>query len=179
MIGMINVSHKADMDIVIASGAIFILTLSTLIVRYGSYKMPLDTGLEELKDHARGRSLAKRPRMVESGKIGVLLINLGSPEGTDFWSVRRYLKEFLGDRRVVEIPRPIWWLILNGIILNTRPQKSGKKYEEVWDKENDLAPLISITKDTSEKLAQHLSSDEQAHRRLGHALWQTKHRVAT
>ena len=51
MIGMINVSHKADMDIVIASGAIFILTLATLIVRYGSFKMPLDTGLEELKDH--------------------------------------------------------------------------------------------------------------------------------
>ncbi len=99
--------------------------------------------------------------MVESGKIGVLLINLGSPEGTDFWSVRRYLKEFLGDRRVVEIPRPIWWLILNGIILNTRPQKSGKKYEKVWDKKNDLAPLISITKDTSEKLAAHLSGDEQ------------------
>ncbi|MCP4935390.1 MAG: ferrochelatase [bacterium] len=101
-----------------------------------------------------------RPRMVESGKIGVLLINLGSPEGTDFWSVRRYLKEFLGDRRVVEIPRPIWWLILNGIILNTRPQKSGKKYEEVWDKKNGLAPLISITMDTSEKLAAHLSGDE-------------------
>ena len=99
--------------------------------------------------------------MVESGRIGVLLINLGSPEGTDFWSVRRYLKEFLGDRRVVEIPRPIWWLILNGIILNTRPQKSGKKYDEVWDKKNDCAPLLSITSDTSEKLAEHLRGEER------------------
>ncbi len=91
--------------------------------------------------------------MAERQKIGVLLINLGSPSGTDFWSVRSYLKEFLGDRRVVEIPRPIWWLILNGIILNTRPQKSGKKYEEIWDTKNNCAPLVSITRKSSEKLA--------------------------
>ncbi len=61
MIGMLNVSHKADMDIVIASAAIFILTLSTLIVRYGSFKMPLDTGLEELKDHQRGQHTNEAP----------------------------------------------------------------------------------------------------------------------
>jgi len=97
--------------------------------------------------------------MAELQKVGVLLINLGSPSGTDFWSVRSYLKEFLGDRRVVEIPRPVWWLILNGIILNTRPQKSGKKYEEVWDKQNDCAPLISITRKSSEKLADSVAGD--------------------
>ncbi len=97
--------------------------------------------------------------MAERQKIGVLLINLGSPSGTDFWSVRSYLKEFLGDRRVVDIPRPIWWLILNGIILNTRPQKSGKKYQEGWDKENNCAPLISITRKSSEKLATAVASD--------------------
>ena len=91
--------------------------------------------------------------MVEQNKTGVLLVNLGSPSGTDFWSVRSYLKEFLSDRRVVEIPRPIWWLILNGIILNTRPQKSGKKYEEIWDKQNDCAPLVSITRKSAKSLA--------------------------
>ncbi len=97
----------------------------------------------------------------KNNKIGVLLINLGSPDGTDYWSVRRYLKEFLGDRRVVEIPRPIWWLILNGIILNTRPQKSGAKYEDVWDRKNDCAPLISITRNTSEKLAKHMQGNDR------------------
>lgn len=95
--------------------------------------------------------------MKNNDKVGVLIVNLGSPAGTDYWSVRRYLKEFLWDRRVVEIPRPIWWLILNGVILSTRPQKSGKKYDEVWDKENNRAPLVSITMDTSEKLAAHLA----------------------
>ena len=90
--------------------------------------------------------------MVEQGKIGVLLVNLGSPDGTDFWSVRRYLKEFLWDPRVVEIPRPIWWLILHGFILTLRPGKSGKKYDEIWDNKNDCAPLITITKDSCEKL---------------------------
>jgi protoporphyrin/coproporphyrin ferrochelatase len=96
--------------------------------------------------------------MADESKIGVLLVNLGSPDGTDYWSVRRYLKEFLWDPRVVEIPRPIWWLILNGIILTTRPKKSGKKYDEIWDKKNNRAPLVSITKDSSEKLAQHFAT---------------------
>ncbi len=95
--------------------------------------------------------------MTDTGKIGVLLVNLGSPDGTDYWSVRRYLKEFLSDRRVVEIPRPLWWLILNGIILSTRPQKSGKKYEEIWDRENNRAPLLTITKETSKKLANYMA----------------------
>ena len=56
---------------------------------------------------------------VALGKIGVLLINLGTPEATDYWSMRRYLKEFLSDRRVIEVPRVIWWPLLNGIILTT------------------------------------------------------------
>jgi len=68
-------------------------------------------------------------------KTGILLINLGTPDAPTPEAVRRYLKEFLGDPRVVEIPRAIWWLILNGIILNTRPKKSAEKYAKVWLKE--------------------------------------------
>jgi protoporphyrin/coproporphyrin ferrochelatase len=63
---------------------------------------------------------------------GILVVNLGTPDEPTPPSVRTYLKEFLGDPRVVEIPRPIWWLILNGIILNTRPRKSAAKYAKVW-----------------------------------------------
>ena len=60
-------------------------------------------------------------------RVGVLLVNLGTPEAPTARAVRPYLREFLSDPRVVEIPRPIWWLILNGIILNTRPAKSAAK----------------------------------------------------
>ena len=62
---------------------------------------------------------------VRFGRVGVLLVNLGSPSGTDTASVRRYLREFLSDRRVIEVPRPIWWLILNLFVLTTRPPKTG------------------------------------------------------
>ncbi|WP_051258797.1 ferrochelatase [Chitinibacter tainanensis] len=68
-------------------------------------------------------------------KIGVLLVNLGSPDAPTAKAVRPYLKQFLSDPRVVEIPRPIWWLILNGIILNIRPAKSAAKYASIWQKE--------------------------------------------
>src|SRR3989338_11201178 len=65
-------------------------------------------------------------------KTGILLITLGTPEAPTAAAVRAYLKEFLGDPRVVEIPRALWWLILNGIILNTRPKKSAAKYASIW-----------------------------------------------
>ncbi|HCI51951.1 MAG TPA: ferrochelatase [Gallionella sp.] len=65
-------------------------------------------------------------------KTGILLVNLGTPDAPTAKAVRPYLKQFLGDRRVVEIPRAIWWLILNGIILNVRPKKSAEKYASVW-----------------------------------------------
>lgn len=90
---------------------------------------------------------------VKAPKIGVLLVNLGTPDGTSYWPMRRYLKEFLSDRRVIEAPRPVWWAILNGIILQTRPQKSGKAYDEVWNTEKDEGPLLTFTRSQSEKLA--------------------------
>ena len=65
-------------------------------------------------------------------KTAVLLINLGTPEAPTAEAVKPYLREFLSDSRVVEIPKPLWWLILNGIILNTRPKKSAAKYASVW-----------------------------------------------
>ena len=72
-------------------------------------------------------------------RTAILLVNLGTPEAPTRGAVRRYLKEFLSDPRVVEIPRPLWWLILNGIILNLRPAKSAAKYAKIWDK--DGSPL--------------------------------------
>jgi protoporphyrin/coproporphyrin ferrochelatase len=77
-------------------------------------------------------------------KVGVLLVNLGTPDAPTPTAVRRYLKEFLWDRRVVEIPRLIWWPILNGIILTTRPRKSAHAYQQVWTE--DGSPLAAITK---------------------------------
>ena len=80
---------------------------------------------------------------VSSGKIGVLLVNLGTPDGPDPDAVRRYLKQFLSDRRVVEIPPIVWQPILRGIILNTRPQKSSKAYSKIWTERG--SPLADIT----------------------------------
>ena len=72
-------------------------------------------------------------------KTAVLLINLGTPDEATAPAVRRYLKEFLSDPRVVEIARPVWWLILNGIILRVRPRKSAEKYASIWSA--DGSPL--------------------------------------
>ena len=87
---------------------------------------------------------------VTSPKVGVLLVNLGTPDAPTPKAVRRYLKQFLSDRRVVEIPRLVWWPILNGIILNTRPRKSAHAYSQVWTP--DGSPLAAITKAQAEAL---------------------------
>lgn len=68
-------------------------------------------------------------------RIGILLVNLGTPDAPTAAALRPYLKEFLWDPRVVEIPRPLWWLILNGVILNLRPAKSAAKYAAIWTRE--------------------------------------------
>ena len=91
---------------------------------------------------------------VKAPRIGVLLVNLGTPDAPTPKAVRRYLKEFLSDQRVVEIPKPIWWLILNGIILNVRPRKSAHAYEQVWTA--DGSPLAAITKAQAESLQQRM-----------------------
>jgi len=86
--------------------------------------------------------------------IGVLLINLGTPDAPDARSVRRYLAEFLSDRRVVEIPPIAWQPILRGIILPTRPRKSAEAYRQVWT--NDGSPLASVTRKQTDDLRERL-----------------------
>ena len=82
--------------------------------------------------------------------LGVLITNLGTPEAPTPSAVRKYLAEFLWDPRVVEIPRPIWWLILHGIILRTRPSKSAEAYKKVWTEGG--SPLLVISKQQQEAL---------------------------
>ncbi|WP_244635894.1 ferrochelatase [Chthonobacter albigriseus] len=94
---------------------------------------------------------------VATGRVGILLVNLGTPDGTDRKSMRRYLEEFLTDRRVIEWPRAVWYPILYGIVLNTRPQKKGKDYETIWNTERDESPLRTFTRSQSEKLAARIS----------------------
>jgi protoporphyrin/coproporphyrin ferrochelatase len=98
---------------------------------------------------------------VKTGKIGVLLMNLGTPEGTSFWPMRRYLREFLEDRRVIETSRWIWWPVLNLIILTIRPGKKGKDYAKIWNNERNEGPLKTITRDQSDNLASHMSALHQ------------------
>ncbi len=86
------------------------------------------------------------------GRIGVLLVNLGTPDSTGYWAVRRYLKEFLSDRRVIEENRLKWWLVLNLIILTVRPGRKGRDYDKIWNKERNESPLKTITRSQSDKL---------------------------
>jgi len=87
-------------------------------------------------------------------RIGVLLINLGTPDAPEAAAVRRYLAEFLSDPRVIEIPRIAWLPILHGVILRTRPKKSAHAYKQVWTEEG--SPLAAITRRQAEMLQQRL-----------------------
>ena len=85
--------------------------------------------------------------------VGVLLVNLGTPDATDYWSMRRYLKEFLSDRRVIETNPIVWWFVLNVVILSTRPARKGRDYEKIWNRERNESPLKTITRAQAVKLA--------------------------
>ena len=97
--------------------------------------------------------------MSVKSRIGVLLVNLGTPDATDYWSMRRYLKEFLSDRRVIEENRVKWWLILNAIILSVRPSRKGRDYDKIWNRELNEGPLKTITRAQAQKLAASLDDD--------------------
>ena len=83
-------------------------------------------------------------------RIGILLLNLGTPDAATPKALRRYLKQFLSDRRIVEIPRMLWWLILHGIILNIRPRKSAHKYAQIWTEQG--SPLLAHTRNQARLL---------------------------
>jgi ferrochelatase len=89
----------------------------------------------------------------KSGRVGVVLVNLGTPDDTDYWSMRKYLSEFLSDQRVINLPKLIWQPLLQGIILSTRPTRSGKAYRSIWNNEKDESPLKTITRAQCEKIS--------------------------
>ena len=89
---------------------------------------------------------------INFGKTGVLLINLGTPESTSWFDIRRYLKEFLSDRRVIEVNPLLWKFILNVFILTFRPSKTAKAYKEIWMEKENMSPLRYYTKLQAEKI---------------------------
>ncbi len=100
--------------------------------------------------------IAHRPTthpQVASGAVGVLLVNLGTPDATDAKSVRRYLSEFLRDKRVIEEDTITWKFVLNAIILPLRPGRKGMDYEKIWNRERNESPLKTITRSQADKLA--------------------------
>jgi protoporphyrin/coproporphyrin ferrochelatase len=113
-----------------------------------------------------GLSVARTPLAAPSdhpaisfGRIGVLLLNLGTPDGTSYWPMRRYLKEFLSDRRVIEVNPVIWWAILNLIVLSKRPFTSGEAYKSIWNSERNESPLRTITRSQADQIASALTKD--------------------
>ncbi len=89
---------------------------------------------------------------VRFGKTGVLIINLGTPDSTSWWDIRKYLKEFLSDRRVIEVNPIVWQLILNLFILTFRPSKTAHAYKQIWRKDTNESPLLYFTKSQASKL---------------------------
>jgi len=111
------------------------------------------------------RSSAVRPAnapvdhpRIQPEKVGVLLANLGTPDGYDYWSMRRYLSEFLSDRRVVDYPRWKWQPLLQLIILSKRPFSSGANYKSIWNEAQDESPLMTITKDQTAAVSASMSA---------------------
>ncbi|WP_417250125.1 ferrochelatase [Celeribacter sp.] len=100
---------------------------------------------------------ANHPRIPKE-KVGVLIANLGTPDATDYWSMRRYLGEFLSDQRVIDYPRWKWQPILQAIVLTVRPFKSGAAYRTIWNNEQDESPLMTITKDQVSAISAALAS---------------------
>ena len=111
-------------------------------------------GMDAMNEASAPAATVDRPAV--AGKIGVLLVNLGTPEAADAASVRRYLKEFLSDPRVIEDQGPLWQLVLNGVILPIRPRKKARDYARIWNYERNESPLKTITRSQAVKLARAL-----------------------
>ena len=102
--------------------------------------------------------MEKHPE-VKFGKTGALIINLGTPDSTNWLDIRKYLKEFLSDRRVIEVNPILWKIILNVIILNLRPSKTAKAYKEIWMKDKDMSPLLYYTQMQAQKVSSSISNE--------------------
>jgi|TARA_B110000211_G_scaffold229814_1_gene288215 ferrochelatase len=97
---------------------------------------------------------------VKFGKTGILLINLGTPDSTSWWDIRKYLKEFLSDKRVIEVNPIIWQVILNLFILTFRPAKTAHAYKKIWFKKTNESPLRYFTRNQADKLGQKIGSEK-------------------
>ena len=97
---------------------------------------------------------------IKFGKTGVLLINLGTPDSTSWWDIRKYLKEFLSDKRVIEVNPILWQIILNLFILTFRPSKTAHAYKKIWRKETNESPLLYFTRNQAKKLNNKIGNDK-------------------
>ena len=97
---------------------------------------------------------------IQYGKTGVLLVNLGTPDSTSWWDVRKYLKEFLSDRRVIEVNPFVWQIILNLFILTFRPSKTAKAYKEIWMQKENMSPLRYYTLMQTKKLREKFDNNK-------------------
>lgn len=97
---------------------------------------------------------------IKPQKTGLLIVNLGTPDATDYWSMRRYLSEFLSDRRIIEVNPLIWQLILQGPILTFRPKKSGAAYKKIWMQPENKSPLLHYTEQQAKKLGARIGSEK-------------------
>ena len=103
----------------------------------------------------------KKHPEVKYGKTGILLINLGTPDSTGWWDIRKYLKEFLSDRRVIEVNPFVWKIILNLFILTFRPSKTAKAYKEIWMENRNMSPLRHYTIMQAQKLSEKLNNKDK------------------
>ena len=104
--------------------------------------------------------LPKSHPKVKKQKIGVLMLNLGTPDATDYWSMRRYLSEFLSDQRVIDYPKWKWQPILQGIILSIRPFKSGAAYKKIWNTDKGESPLKTYSRSVANKMQKRFKKAE-------------------
>ena len=100
----------------------------------------------------------KHPR-IPRRKTGVILINLGTPDSTKWWDIRKYLKEFLSDKRVIEVNPILWQIILNLFILTFRPSKTSKAYKKIWMKKQNMSPLRYFTKKQTKNLSERIKNN--------------------
>ncbi len=96
---------------------------------------------------------------VRFGKTGILIVNLGTPDSTGWFDIRKYLKEFLSDKRVIEVNPVIWQIILNLFILTFRPSKTAKAYKKIWMDERNMSPLLYYTQKQSDKISKLMKNE--------------------